>query len=103
VGLAAAPTDVRAAYDRNANAYLVKSLDLDEFYNHLGAEGDVVLGAAGLLGQVGARPPPPAGHDHTPPRAGDGMPPGRGPTDSAGINILSRVDCRVMTVPIRLP
>jgi DNA-binding NarL/FixJ family response regulator len=27
----AAQADVRGAYDRNANAYLVKSLDLDEF------------------------------------------------------------------------
>jgi DNA-binding NarL/FixJ family response regulator len=26
-----AQTDVRVAYDRNANAYLVKSVDLDEF------------------------------------------------------------------------
>jgi two-component system, chemotaxis family, response regulator Rcp1 len=26
-----APKDVQAAYDRNANAYLVKSMDLDEF------------------------------------------------------------------------
>jgi len=27
----AAYKDIREAYDRNANAYLVKSLDLDEF------------------------------------------------------------------------
>jgi DNA-binding NarL/FixJ family response regulator len=38
VSSSAAHKDVQRAYDRNANAYLVKSLDLDEFIDAVGTQ-----------------------------------------------------------------